>query len=231
MHTVAGRAPVPAAAPPADAPAEATPKAEGDTPVALVESYLRLGSAGKLEEVRGLLEDGCESQPHLNVAPTHVLGARIAIDTLSVEQTGRDDKEATVAFKLSGKAQGPSELDTKFGKMPYTKTRDYPAHGVIDSTSDITGGFGFEGLRNLERFFVCPDGVLVLSDHADRPGKDDMRLGLVRLRADAFAVYVTEPSLRRGMPVSGGHAKPAGSRFQVLFHAGAVSVHPPQAVL
>ncbi|MEE8148120.1 MAG: M14 family zinc carboxypeptidase, partial [Longimicrobiales bacterium] len=40
-------------------------------------------------------------------------------------------------------------LDRKWGPMPYTKTAQFPSHGVIDSSQDITGGMGFEGLANL----------------------------------------------------------------------------------
>ncbi|MDP7638658.1 MAG: M14 family zinc carboxypeptidase, partial [Candidatus Hydrogenedentes bacterium] len=40
--------------------------------------------------------------------------------------------------------------DTKFGPMAYTKTRRFGAHGVLDSSRDITGGFGFRGMANLE---------------------------------------------------------------------------------
>ena len=50
--------------------------------------------------------------------------------------------------------------DTVFGPLAYTKTADFPSHGVPDATEDITGGMGFAGLRNLETF-VRDGGVLV----------------------------------------------------------------------
>ena len=51
-------------------------------------------------------------------------------------------------------------VDTRWGPLEYTKTDEYPSHGVIDSSPDITGGMGFAGLANLERF-VHEGGVLL----------------------------------------------------------------------
>jgi hypothetical protein len=54
-------------------------------------------------------------------------------------------------------------VDTKFGPMPYTKTAEFAAHGTPDSTDDMTGGPGFEGLANLQRF-VHDGGMLITSE-------------------------------------------------------------------
>jgi len=43
-------------------------------------------------------------------------------------------------------------IDTKFSPMPFNKTVDYPNHGYPDSTDDMTGGPGFEGMANLKSF-------------------------------------------------------------------------------
>jgi hypothetical protein len=51
-------------------------------------------------------------------------------------------------------------IDPKWGPMPYTKTDEFPSHGVIDSSDDITGGMGFAGLANLQAF-VDDGGVLI----------------------------------------------------------------------
>lgn len=51
-------------------------------------------------------------------------------------------------------------IDPKWGPMPYTKTREFPSHGVIDSSEDITGGMGFVGLANLQEF-VESGGMLI----------------------------------------------------------------------
>jgi hypothetical protein len=51
-------------------------------------------------------------------------------------------------------------IDPKFGPLAYTRTAEYPSHGFPDASPDITGGMGFAGLRELERF-VHEGGVLV----------------------------------------------------------------------
>jgi len=50
--------------------------------------------------------------------------------------------------------------DTSFGPLAYTKTAEFPSHGVPDASEDISGGMGFAGLRNLETF-VRGGGVLL----------------------------------------------------------------------
>ncbi|HWN41141.1 MAG TPA: hypothetical protein VNW71_02910, partial [Thermoanaerobaculia bacterium] len=51
-------------------------------------------------------------------------------------------------------------IDPKWGPLAYTKTDEYPSHGIPNASDDITGGMGFEGLLNLQRF-VERGGVLV----------------------------------------------------------------------
>ncbi len=43
-------------------------------------------------------------------------------------------------------------IDPKFGALAYTRTPDYPSHGVPDASDDITGGIGWTGMANLQRF-------------------------------------------------------------------------------
>lgn len=66
--------------------------------------------------------------------------------------------------------------DTKFGPMAYTPTKDFPSHGAIDSSRDITGGMGFRGLAHLEDF-LDRGGVLLLMGGAGRLATD---MGLLR---------------------------------------------------
>jgi hypothetical protein len=56
-------------------------------------------------------------------------------------------------------------IDPKWGPLAYTRTPEYPSHGWPDAAEDITGGMGFEGLANLERF-VQGGGVLVTLGNA-----------------------------------------------------------------
>jgi hypothetical protein len=56
------------------------------------------------------------------------------------------------------------EIPKKFGPMPYTKTPEYPSHGTPDATNDMTGGPGFEGIKELQ-LFVEQGGVLITCDN------------------------------------------------------------------
>ena len=58
-------------------------------------------------------------------------------------------------------------IDPKWGPMPYTTTPEFPSHGVIDSSPDITGGMGFGGLANLQEF-VEDGGLLITLGSAGR---------------------------------------------------------------
>jgi hypothetical protein len=51
-------------------------------------------------------------------------------------------------------------IDRKYGPLAYTRTAEFPSHGTPDASPDITGGMGFEGLLELQRF-VQEGGVLV----------------------------------------------------------------------
>ncbi len=51
-------------------------------------------------------------------------------------------------------------VDPKWGPLPYTKTPEYPSHGFPDSTEDMTGGMGYDGLAALNDF-VRRGGTLI----------------------------------------------------------------------
>lgn len=57
------------------------------------------------------------------------------------------------------------ELDSKFGPMPFTKTAEYPSHGLPDATNDMTGGPGFNGIGQLKKF-VDEGGLLITIDNS-----------------------------------------------------------------
>ncbi len=59
------------------------------------------------------------------------------------------------------------EHDRKWGPLPFQKTRETPAMGTPASTADMTGGMGFEGLGELQRF-VDDGGTLVTLGAATR---------------------------------------------------------------
>jgi len=58
-------------------------------------------------------------------------------------------------------------VDPKFGPMPYTKTDEFPSHGTPSATSDMTGGMGFEGLAEMQKF-VRDGGVLLTMKESTR---------------------------------------------------------------
>lgn len=51
-------------------------------------------------------------------------------------------------------------IDKKWSPLAYTNTEATPSHGLIDSSEDITGGLGFEGMAELSRF-VEAGGTMV----------------------------------------------------------------------
>jgi hypothetical protein len=67
-------------------------------------------------------------------------------------------------------------IDPKHAPLAYTKTSEFPSHGVPDASEDITGGMGFQGLLELERF-VRGGGVLATMGNA---GTLAVEGGLVR---------------------------------------------------
>jgi Zinc carboxypeptidase len=57
------------------------------------------------------------------------------------------------------------EVDTKFGPMPFTKTPEFPSHGFPDATDDMTGGPGFVGVAELQKF-IMSGGTLITLDNS-----------------------------------------------------------------
>jgi len=67
-------------------------------------------------------------------------------------------------------------IDKKYGPMPYTKTKEYPSHGVPDASEDITGGIGWAGMANLEKYLDA-GGLLITLGNGSTLALDG---GLVR---------------------------------------------------
>ncbi len=62
-----------------------------------------------------------------------------------------------VDLDLQGQIHG---IEATAGPMPFARTAETPSHGVPAASDDITGGPGWGGLANLERF-VDEGGVLI----------------------------------------------------------------------
>ena len=56
-------------------------------------------------------------------------------------------------------------VSNSFGPMPFTKTATFQAHGTPDSSEDITGGPGFDGIHQLSAF-VEAGGILIPLDNS-----------------------------------------------------------------
>jgi hypothetical protein len=67
-------------------------------------------------------------------------------------------------------------IDKKFGPMAYTKTKDFPSLGVPDASEDITGGIGWTGMANLEKYLDA-GGLLITLGNGSAIALDG---GLVR---------------------------------------------------
>jgi hypothetical protein len=95
-----------------------------------------------------------------------------------LKRGGLGDRFDVILFPETGGgfAQLVHGIDPAKGPLAYTKTAEFPSHGVPDSSEDITGGMGFQGLLSLERF-VRGGGVLVTMGNA---GTLAVEGGLVR---------------------------------------------------
>jgi len=76
-------------------------------------------------------------------------------------------------------------IDRKFGPMAYTKTKQYPSHGVPTASEDITGGIGWAGMANLERY-IAAGGTLVTLGNGSSLALDGGLVRDVRRKSGAF---------------------------------------------
>ncbi len=83
-------------------------------------------------------------------------GLRRRFDVILVPSTGNASVDDLI-----------HEVDVKWRPLPYTATADFPAHGTPSATADMTGGPGFQGMGELERF-VREGGALITLHQATR---------------------------------------------------------------
>lgn len=67
-------------------------------------------------------------------------------------------------------------IDLKHSPLAYTRTDEYPSHGAPDSSDDITGGMGYEGLAALRDFIAQGGTFITLGTATNLP----LEFGLVR---------------------------------------------------
>ena len=101
------------------------------------------------------------------------------ISDFTVQSGGLSSKYDLIIMADQGGVSAKSLVhgrDPKYGPQAYTATREYPSHGTVDSSRDITRGMGFEGLKNLEDF-LNRGGTLLLMGSS---GTLATEFGLVR---------------------------------------------------
>ena len=86
-------------------------------PAAVTRTYLEAGAIEDMETVAALVDPDChDHKPTMNVAPTHILGARITIDELTTTEVERTEGKAIVRWGLKGHIEGGAK-ELKIGKL------------------------------------------------------------------------------------------------------------------
>jgi hypothetical protein len=101
-------------------------------------------------------------------------------------------------------------LDRKFSPLAYTKSRDFPSHGSPAASEDITGGIGWSGMANLQRF-VEEGGMLITLGNGSALALDGGVAPRVRRARGEGSVWtpgveLTSTFLRTGHPISYGYS-------------------------
>ncbi|MBP1634155.1 MAG: peptidase [Acidobacteria bacterium] len=126
-------------------------------------------------------------------------------------------------------------IDRRFSPLAYTRTPEFPTHGLPDASDDITGGIGWAGLASLQRFLneggvlitlgngsaLALDGGLVRGvSHA--PGESGVWTPGVELRVSfarpghpiAYGYHTSDSVFRASFPVY--RVRPPDKRWVVL---------------
>jgi hypothetical protein len=102
-----------------------------------------------------------------------------------------------VRLDLQGQIHG---LPRRWSPMPFTRTAAFPSHGAPVASDDITGGLGFAGLAELERF-VEGGGVLVtLGSGSTLALEGGLVRGVRRASTDALRTPGVELRVRFARP-------------------------------
>jgi hypothetical protein len=104
-------------------------------------------------------------------------GLRSKYDVILVAHQGSVDAKTMVLGR-----------DPRFGPQDYRPTREFPSHGHVDRARDITGGMGYEGIIELQKF-LDQGGTLILLGSSGVLATD---FGLVR-NVDTSSARVYTP--------------------------------------
>jgi hypothetical protein len=109
-------------------------------------------------------------------------------------------------------------IDKRFGPMPYTRTEEFPSHGVPDSSEDITGGIGWEGMANLERYLAGGGLMITLGNGSALALEGGLVAGVAATDNEAVTPgsELTTTFLRTDHPIAYGYAEKA-SAFRSSF--------------
>jgi hypothetical protein len=118
---------------------------------------------------------------------------------------------------LKGQIHG---LDSKFSPIAYTKTAEFPDHGWPVASEDITGGVGWSGMANLQRF-VEAGGMLITLGNGSALALDGGMVPRVRRARNGSGVWtpgveVVASFLRTDHPLMYGYG-PKTSVFRSAY--------------
>ena len=100
-------------------------------------------------------------------------------------------------------------LDRKFSPLAYTKTAEFPSHGSPAASDDITGGIGWSGMVNLQRFVEDGGMLITLGNGSALPLDGGMVSRVRRARGEGGVwtpgVEVTASFLQPQHPIGYGY--------------------------
>lgn len=96
-------------------------------------------------------------------------------------------------------------IDTKWSPLAYTSTPEFPSHGVIDSSPDITGGMGYAGLSEIERFVQGGGVLLALGSAGKLAAEGGLARGVSVKTVSNPGSHITVRALRPEHPLSFGY--------------------------
>jgi hypothetical protein len=103
------------------------------------------------------------------------------------------------------------DIDVRGGPLPYTKTPEFPSHGMYGESDDIRGGMGLEGVLELQRFLEAGGTLVTLGAASAMPAEFGLARTLTVNRPSA-AFYAPGPIVqaeitRPAHPIFYGYAK------------------------
>ncbi len=110
---------------------------------------------------------------------------------------------------LKGQIHG---LDRQFAPLAYTKTAEFPSHGSPVASDDITGGIGWSGMANLQRFAEDGGTLITLGNGSALALDGGVAPRVRRARGESSVwtpgVELTATFPRPGHPISYGFSAP-----------------------